>query len=199
MRRKKSNSEAPTTAPGLTVKEQLFVNGYLGEARFNATEAARIAGYKGNDNTLGVVGFENLRKPKIAVLVLERLNEAAMSANEVLARLSKQARGSLAQVLTEDGEFDLATARASGFDDLLKKLKVKKTVRRERGSGDEIEDTSYEYEIHDAQAALVHIGKFHKLFADRVEHANPDGTPLGQPIAEAMVKIYGTANPSAAK
>lgn len=189
----------PSSADGLRPKESLFVNAYLGECRFNATAAARVAGYKGTDGVLGVSAFRLLRKPKIAVLVLERLNEAAMSANEVLARLSKQARGSLADVLTEEGEFDLAAARASGFDDLLKKLKIKKTVRRERGSNDEIEDISYEYEIHDAQAALVHIGKFHKLFADRVEHTNPDGTPLGQPIAEAMVKIYGTANSRAAK
>jgi phage terminase small subunit len=190
---KKEKEELKRTALGLTVKEQLFVDAYLGEARFNATEAARIAGYKGNDNTLGVVGFDNLRKPKIAAWVIERLNEAAMSANEVLARLSKQARGSLADVLTEEGEFDLASARARKVDDLLKKLKVKKSVRRERGSTNTVEDLSYEYEIHDAQAALVHLGKFHKLFADRVEHSNPDGSPIAQPIAEAMVKIYGAA------
>lgn len=188
MRGKKQSEVA---ASNLTPKEALFVNAYLGDARFNATEAMRLAGYKGSDNVLGVTAYRLLRKPKIVNLVIERLNEAAMSANEVLARLSKQARGSLADVLTEDGEFDLAAARKSGFHDLLKKLKVKKTVRRERGGTDEIEDVTYEYEIHDAQAALVHLGKFHKLFADRVEHANSDGTPLMVPIADALTKIYG--------
>lgn len=191
MRGSKHSEKAKSTASVLTPKEVLFVNAYLGDARFNATEAMRLAGYKGSDNVLGVTAYRLLRKPKIVNLVIERLNEAAMSANEVLARLSKQARGSLADVLTKDGEFDLAAARKSGFHDLLKKLKVKKTVRRERGGTDEIEDVTYEYEIHDAQAALVHLGKFHKLFADRVEHANSDGTPLMVPIADALTKIYG--------
>lgn len=180
------------TTRGLTVKEQLFVNAYLGQAGYNATEAARVAGYKGNDNTLGVVGFDNLRKPKIAALVLERLNEAAMSANEVLARLSKHARGRLVDLLNEDGQFDLALAEKRDVADLLKKLKVRTITRRTR-DGEEIEDVNYEYEIHDPQAALVHLGKFHKLFAERIEHSNPDGSPIGQPIAEALIKVYGTS------
>lgn len=191
----KQSDTKETAGNELTPKESLFINAYLGEARFNATEAARIAGYKGNDNTLGVVGFENLRKPKIASIALERLNEAAMSANEVLARLSKQARGSLADLLTEDGQFDLAAARVSGFHDLLKKLKVKKTVRRERGGTDEVEDVTYEYEIHDPQAALVHLGKFHKLFIERLEHTGKDGEPLMAPVAHALTKVYGSPNP----
>ena len=37
----------------------------MGPAAGNATEAARIAGYKGNDATLSAVGSENLRKPLI--------------------------------------------------------------------------------------------------------------------------------------
>lgn len=174
----------------LTGKQGAFIDAYLGEARFNATEAARIAGYKGDDNTLSSVGYENLRKPDIATVVLERLNEAAMSANEVLARLSKHARGRLVDLLNEDGQFDLALAEERGVADLLKKLKVRTNTRRTR-EGEEIEDVSYEYEIHDPQAALVHLGKFHKLFAERVEHSNPDGSPITQPIAEALTKIYG--------
>lgn len=179
----------------LTGKQRAFIDFYLGEAKFNATEAARLAGYEGNDNTLSTVGYENLRKPNIAAVILERLNEAAMSANEVLARLSKHARGRLVDLLDEDGQFDLKVAEERGVADLLKKLKVRTNTRRTR-DGEEIEDVSYEYEIHDPQAALVHLGKFHKLFADRVEHANPDGTPLMTPVAEAMVKVYGPPDPN---
>lgn len=179
----------------LTGKQAAFIDAYLGEARFNATEAARIAGYKGDDNTLSSVGYENLRKPDIAAVVLERLNEAAMSANEVLARLSKHARGRLVDLLNEDGQFDLALAEERGVADLLKKLKVRTNTRRTR-EGEEIEDVSYEYEIHDPQAALVHLGKFHKLFAERVEHSNPDGSSITQPIAEALTKIYGSSDAS---
>jgi hypothetical protein len=51
---------------GLNIKQTAFVAAYLGEANGNATEAARIAGYKGNNTTLAVVGAENIRKPYIA-------------------------------------------------------------------------------------------------------------------------------------
>lgn len=52
----------------LTTKQQRFVDFYDG----NATDAARKAGYKGNANTLGQVGDENLKKPKIAKAITER-------------------------------------------------------------------------------------------------------------------------------
>lgn len=54
------------TEKKLTPKQQAFVNAYTGPARGNATEAARMAGYKGSPNTLRVVGAENLTKPAIA-------------------------------------------------------------------------------------------------------------------------------------
>tara|TARA_Y100000310_G_scaffold345243_1_gene463064 strand:- start:4404 stop:4904 length:501 start_codon:yes stop_codon:yes gene_type:complete len=49
----------------LTAKQCEFVLAYVGAAQRNATEAARIAGYKGNKVTLAAVGAENLRKPQI--------------------------------------------------------------------------------------------------------------------------------------
>lgn len=78
----------------LTPKQQLFVEAYLGEANGNGTKAARLAGYKGNDKTLGVIATENLSKPSIASRVRERLTEATkgMNADEVLSELAKIAR-----------------------------------------------------------------------------------------------------------
>jgi len=52
----------------LTPKQQRFVDCYEG----NATDAARQAGYNGNNNTLGQVGDENLKKPKIAAAIKAR-------------------------------------------------------------------------------------------------------------------------------
>lgn len=56
----------------LTPKQQAFVDAYMGEARGNATEAARRAGYRGSDAVLASVGAENLRKPQIAEAIAER-------------------------------------------------------------------------------------------------------------------------------
>lgn len=66
----------------LTTKQRLFVEAYL--ANPNATEAARKAGYKGNDVTLGAVGAENLKKPQIAELLAGRVQEAIITTDEVL-------------------------------------------------------------------------------------------------------------------
>ncbi len=54
----------------LTPKQQAFVDHYLKTG--NATEAARLSGYKGNDNTLRSVGGENLLKPAIKAAIDER-------------------------------------------------------------------------------------------------------------------------------
>jgi len=58
-------------ANGLTLQQQRFVSAMVGDAHANASEACRLAGYKGNANTLGVVGFQNLRKPNIALAIKE--------------------------------------------------------------------------------------------------------------------------------
>lgn len=76
----------------LTHKQKLFALAYLGEANGNATEAARLAGYRGNDVTLASVGLENLRKPQISALIEARLSEAAMSGLDILRRLTGIAR-----------------------------------------------------------------------------------------------------------
>jgi phage terminase small subunit len=60
----------------LTEKQRRFVEAYMGEAAGNATEAARMAGYGGDDPTdayLASMGSENLRKPKIQAAIAERV------------------------------------------------------------------------------------------------------------------------------
>lgn len=190
-----------TKERALTPRQRLFVEAFLGEARFNATEAARIAKYSGNDKTLASVGSENLRKPEIQSAVAARISEAAMTANETLARLSQHARASVCDVLNADNKFDLDVARANKTDHLIKKFKVKRTSRivkelNERGEYDtELEttilDEQIEFEMVDAQSALVHLGRFHKLFTDKQELTGKDDSPLMQPIADALLKVYG--------
>src|SRR6476661_171311 len=85
---------ALTTTDGteLTTKQELFVDYYLGEARGNAAEAARRAGYQGADHVLRQIGYENLRKQDIAAAVRERLDEIGMTQGEILAELADIAR-----------------------------------------------------------------------------------------------------------
>lgn len=174
----------------LTGKQQAFINAYLGEARFNATEAARIAGYEGNDVTLAAVGYENLRKPQVASEISLRMNEAAMSANEVLDRLSQIARGEVVDFLDEDGKFDLKTARRLKKAGLLKKIKSKRTSKQvdsiTRGGDEDSRETletalvyeEVEFELYSAHEALRDLGKFHKLLNDRQEISGLNGGPI---------------------
>lgn len=139
----------------LTYRQELFVSNYLQDP--NATKAAIKAGY--SPKTAYSQGQRLLKNVEVRKRVKLSLEKATMDADEVLQRLSEQARASVFDVLNDDGDLDIADIRERGVADLVKKLKVTK-----KPSG----ETSYEFEIHDAQAALVHLAKYHKLF-DRNE------------------------------
>ena len=137
----------------LTDKQRVFIEEYL--QCWNATEAARRAGYEGNDITLASVGYENLRKPQIAQRIKQRLQEKVMSADEVLSRLSEQARCEYTASIGKDGKVDLSQLKAAGKMHLVKGIKETKYGRQ--------------VEFYDGQTALIQIGKHHGLFTDKVD------------------------------
>lgn len=121
----------------LAYKQELFIEYLLGESAGNATDAARKAGYMGDDRTLAVTGHRLLRNPNVAARVQARLAEAAMSADEVLAHLAEIARAPWQEFL------QIKTVRGEVVDvrmDLTNKVK-----------------------------ALELLGKYHKLFTEKVE------------------------------
>ncbi len=72
----------------LTTKQRLFVEAFIGAANGNATEAARLAGYQGSDDTLRVTASRMLTKANISQMCKQRVNEAALSSDKVLLELS---------------------------------------------------------------------------------------------------------------
>ena len=72
----------------MTHKQSLFVVYYLGDADGNATEAARLAGYKGNDHQLQTTGSETLSSPVVqAAIALQRdamMNKAGITRETIL-------------------------------------------------------------------------------------------------------------------
>lgn len=80
----------------LTARQQAFVDAYAG----NATDAARKAGYKGTDATLGQVGHENLKKPEIARAIQAR--NAGPAQRRIATREDRQAIWT--QVMLDPGE-----------------------------------------------------------------------------------------------
>lgn len=168
----------------LTAKQKLFADFYVGEGNLNATRSARLAGYRGDDNALAAAGSRLLRNVKIREYVDTQLEKLTLSQNEVLTILTRQAKGSLADVLDDEGKFDLKDAKRRGVDSLLKKLKITETFLK---SGDV--ERRYEYEIHDPKDAAVHIGKYHKLFTDKHEHAGPNGGPME--VKQTQIVVQG--------
>jgi|SRR5690554_820481 len=77
---------ASASEAGLTEKQRRFVEAYMGAAAGNATEAARLAGYGGDENTLSQTGHQNLRNPKIS----EAINERVDSDPLVMTRFDRQ-------------------------------------------------------------------------------------------------------------
>jgi phage terminase small subunit len=160
----------------MTSKQHLFLSAYIANGS-NATQAAITAGY--SEKTAYSAGQRLLKKVEVAKALSERVEKAAMGADEVLRRLSEHARASLADVLDDRERFDLKAAKKAGTDHLLKKLKV--NVNKD-GS------VTHEYEIHDPQAALVHLGRYHKLFTDKAEVTGKDGGPIQQSFIVEVVK-----------
>jgi len=76
-----------STPRRLTTKQRAFVAAYLGTAAGNATKAAELAGYGGNEKSLAVTGSQLLRVPHV-ILALERITAAP---GVVLTRNERQA------------------------------------------------------------------------------------------------------------
>lgn len=68
----------------LTTRQELFIAAYLGEAKGNATEAARIAGYKHPRQQ----GSRLLANADIAARVAETVEAAGVTAEAILAELA---------------------------------------------------------------------------------------------------------------
>jgi len=150
----------------LSAQQQFFVEEYL--RTFNATDSYMAAYPNAKRNTAASNGYRLLKEnPEIIESVQVRLSEAAMSADEVLARLAAEARGDIDDFLDDDGNFDLDKARKAKKTGLIKKLKTKTTTRTVGEM--EVKTTEVEFELYDAQAAKAILGKHHKLFTDKQE------------------------------
>jgi len=121
---------------------------------WNQTKAAIATGYP--PGRARKSASRVFARPEVQAYIAERIAERAMTADEVLARLAEQARAEYAPYLLSSGTVDLERMLADGRGHLIKGIKW------DRG-GNRI------VEFHDAQAALVHLGRHHKLFTDRTE------------------------------
>jgi len=144
----------------LTRKQRFFLEAYL--KTWNASEAARQAGYKYPDRQ----GYNLLRKIEIQACLHARLSEAVMQANEVLARLAEQAQLNAAEffrfeVNPQTGQIEIVDVNWEVFK---RRGHLVKGLRWVKGRP--------VVEFHDAQTALIQIGRALGLFTDRLDVNN---------------------------
>lgn len=155
----------------LTAKQRLFVAYYLGESAGNATDAARRAGYRSPEDA----GRRLVRKSPVSVAINAKLDQAALTADEILARLSEQATASIGDFIevTEEGAYKI---------DLLKAKRGRKLGMLKRIKSGEF---GVEITLHDPQKALELLGKYRGLWKDnlQVEHraVTPHAIPEDDP------------------
>lgn len=135
---------------GLTKKQQIFISEYL--ICWNASEAARRAGYNGRSNS---VGHQLLTNIDIKAEVDRRKADLIMSADEVMVRLTQQARAEYSEYIQTDGTIDLENLVKAKKAHLIKKIKPTRHGK--------------EIEFYDAQAPLELIGKQQGLFSEKIE------------------------------
>ncbi len=114
---------------GLTEKRRRFVEAFVGKAAGNATKAARIAGYSGNDPTLRAVASELLTFPNVKAeidrLTKKLSQKAIMDAVERQSLLTAMARGEEMDIAIIDGvatEVPAALSDRRAALDLLNKM-----------------------------------------------------------------------------
>lgn len=181
----------------LSEKQRRFIAAYIGEANGNATHAARLAGYKGNDVTLATVGSQNLRNLQIASQIAE--HQAAIKRKGIAHQQNRidaivRRHQLLEQIMTERAEEyrHLRAERAadptpqSDLDKLLGRRSVPAggetglLIRKVRAVGEMIaEEFAIDTSLLDE--LLKHEADIAKELGERVEKreiTGADGEPL---------------------
>jgi phage terminase small subunit len=151
-------------ASELNQRQQDFVVAYLTHG--NATAAAIEAGY--SEKTAHVIASNLLRNIKVKSKIAEETASRAMPAEEVIWRLSEQARADIGDLMDEDGFIDLAKAKRSKMTRHIRK------IRQVQTTDGEMLNNAIELEIHDAQKALITLAKHYGLLIDRVQVSSGD-------------------------
>ena len=145
---------------GLNFRQRQFVDFYLGQAKANASEAARLAGF----GSARMAGPRMMKNDAIRAAIDARLNSSALATREILARLSDVACASLEDFMEFDDQggfrVDLAKAERRGVSHVLK-------LARMTPHGLHIE-------LHDPLVALDRLARYWSLYNDGA--AKPEST-----------------------
>lgn len=149
----------------LTGQQRLFVDAWF-ETNCNGTEAARLAGYGGDDpsdQTLASTASRLLRNVKVQDEINARWAEKGMSGDEVIAHLAEIVRCNPGEFISDGGAIDWQMVQEKGH--------LIQEVIHHKGQRSTIK-------FYDKIKAMELIGKALGMFRDRVEYSGPGGGPL---------------------
>jgi phage terminase small subunit len=173
----------------LKPKQQRFVSEYLLD--LNATQAAIRAGY--SKKTARQMGQENLSKPVIAAAIAEatkaKTADLDLSADKVLTALGNLAFFDVRKLFNHDGSLkqihelgDIEAQAIAGFE----------FAEMFEGKGEERTSVGLlkKLRLADRGQNLERLGKYFKLFVDRVEHSGDPGKQFRDAI-DAIIRDAG--------
>lgn len=140
----------------ITAKRRAFIEAYF-RCHFNATEAARQAGYKHPN----VKGSQLVKVSEIAEEIQRRMAEEVMCPDEVLLRLSDMARANISEFIDkETGAIDWEAVQEKGH--------VVREIIHEKGRRSRLI-------LYNSQRALETMGKYHGLLVEQHKHSGEIG------------------------
>lgn len=158
---------------GNNPKQSAFCREYVLD--YNGTQAAIRAGYaksRAKETASELVTKSNIQKEiQWRESLLE--NKVIVTKDKILRELSIIGFANLADHVTIDDE--TGCVQAIGIDSLpagasraIKKVKERRVIKS-TASGDEVLESTFEFELHDKQTALVNMGKELGMFKDKHE------------------------------
>lgn len=145
----------------LTDKQKAFCREYLKD--FNAKQASIRAGY--SEDSAGSIGHENLNKPEVQRHIQElagKMNSRTDNKIErIITELQLIAFGSLRDVL----EWDAGGVSLKNSKDIGDSARLVSEVSENRTD----KATTTKVKMHDKLKALELLGRYHKIFSDKIE------------------------------
>ena len=154
----------------ISYKQRAFVLEYLKDK--NATQAAIRAGYSAK--SAKEHGHKMLKHPAVKAFLDEKIKKAEealeFGAHDVLRKLWALADVDLGQLLNPDGSVKPAADWPKGYGKLLSGITVNELFD---GAGRDREQVGLvkEIKLEGRNPALTNLGRYFKLFTDKVEHS----------------------------
>lgn len=161
-RRTKAQIEHDNAKAGLNLplRRELLAEAYIANGG-NGTQAARAAGYVGNDASLAATASRALKDVKVQEYRRRRLTGVKAHTDEIHYLLADHLRanlGDFVDCLKDDGSLDLEKAQAKGVAHLVKELDCTTTYDED---GNKTVKTKLK--LHDSQTAAKVLADIHGL------------------------------------